>query len=319
MHEYVKLPFSPAPVVSCYPYNGISLAIIQGNTTPKQIAPWLCGKYLNCVFMENSPREQFAICTVDVWGTGDGVVLFNLLHLYRKNLQVLEQQAASDFFKTLLHSGYYVSTYYNGQEIPHTIQGMEPTKRQVYILHGYDDTRQVFFAAEYLLSGDFRLVEVSYKDFYQYLLVEMPEKIIFQLILYNPETVYCLRPERILSELSDYVHSTSSREPLRDDRAYGMAGVGKLKEHFTQTAYVDVRYTRALLEHKKMMLFCMEHLGYSDLTPLQEICAWAEEIYALGPHGDFAGIGERIDAILAQEEQCLPRILNWLQGGGFHG
>lgn len=65
MPNYAKLPFPKKPLIGCYGYNAISLALVQGNTDWEQFVPWLCGKVCNCVFMENVVWEEFALCTND--------------------------------------------------------------------------------------------------------------------------------------------------------------------------------------------------------------------------------------------------------------
>ncbi len=328
MSRYFKLPFSKQPFIKCYSYNAIPLAIVQGNTKWEQFVPWICSKVCNCVFMENVPWEEFALCTKDPSCKDDGILKYTEFIVYQETIKFMKLNIL-DIYKLILRNGYYLRICYSSKFIPTEQACANPKLLTDTILCGYDDDYQKVFLVNYYLNGLFESYEMSYEDYYNAMLCYPEDKITYQVILCIPKLDHVTKIDNTIAEFSDYVLSTSSREPLNQGRTYGMASMKKLKEYFTnpESPYMDFRYLRALVEQKELLLMCVGCLKDQGVITndygleLVAICDTVKRIQKLcndtknGCTSDSKKqIGHLFDCIIEQENRCLPAILKSIGG-----
>lgn len=332
MGDFVKLPFETAPLIQSYQYEIFFMGIIQGHCALETITPWLCSRYLNCAFGGPSHKEAFFLHTADQWGEKDGL-------LWRANLDILQRpdgmprEDILGLVRLMLKNGHYVGGCYNEKYIPGKRAYGGWDFMHDFVLYGYDDRRQVFFSVGYMKDSRCRAFEIPYEDFYRSIVQGISGKYQFSFFLYNESADYSLRPERIVSELWDYLHSTSKWGAKLSDRVYGLESVRRLKMLFAERVeapdgpYVDVRFTRALMEHKFMLHFCMAHLaglGYVEESLvgfLKENYDKACLIHNLGLKINISRRREGVyrmatmmDAMMEQEARGLPFVLEAVQG-----
>lgn len=323
MPNFFKLPFPTHPLIGCYGYNAIPLAIVQGNASWDAFVPWICSKVGNCVFMENVSWEEFALCTKDPPCKEDGTLKYAESFIYPGTIKSMKLDVLN-IYKLMLRNGYYFRICYSSKFIPTKQACATPEHLLDTILYGYDDVHQKLFLVDYYLNSQFTLYEMSYKDYYNAMLRHPEDKITYQVLWCNPDINSVTKTENIMAEFSDYVLSTSSREPVNKGRTYGMASMRKLKEYFTGSNMpcVDFRYTQALMEHKRLLTLCVPYLegqgliaGYRE-DALQTIYDMAQQIYLLGNEINrtknsnyFKKMGDLFDQMIAEEEKCFHGIL----------
>lgn len=152
-----------------------------------------------------------------------------------------------DIYKRLIRKGYYFRICYSSKFIPTKQACTNPDLLLDTIFYGYDDDTQKLFLVDYYINGQFKMYEMTYDDYYNAMLNWPENKITYQVIWCNPHVNCATKVKNMIAEFSDYVLSTSSREPLTQGRTYGIASMKKLKEYFTcaETPCLDFRYARA--------------------------------------------------------------------------
>ena len=331
MKKKVLLPFEDHPYSLTYHYCAFPMGIIQANAK-EDITPWLCGKNINCQYYKESVN-QFTFFPIDDWGTKDHILLGQNIYLYRDLYRSLFKDEILHL-RRALSAGYYVSGTYNEEYIP----GKWAYQRQYYfhdyLLIGYDDVKKEFVSASYLKDGVFQRHRIPYENMKQALDTAKRATTGFRLWKYNPDAKFELNIGRVINGLTDYLHSTASNQPPADTRRYGMQAVRALAQLYAETAneasQIDIRYTRAMMEHKFYMHMRMEHLlknkilkdkSYADVA--WQVYQMAESVHMLALKFNFTKktmlvdtIQSRMNDMLAMESEYLPLVLSDLQNSG---
>ena len=329
MSNYAKLPFPQKPLIGCYGYNAIPLSIVQGNVKWHDFVPWICGKVCNCVFMENVAWEEFALCTNDPPCKEEGTLNYTESYIFLGTIKSMGLDVLN-IYKRLIRRGYYFRICYSSKFIPTKQACTNPNLLLDTILYGYDDDTQKLSLVDYYINGQFKMYEMSYDDYYNAMLNWPEKKITYQVIWCNPHVNSVGKVKNMIAEFSDYVLSTSSREPLTQGRTYGIASMEKLKEYFTcaETPYLDFRYAKAFLEQKILLSLCVSYLKEQGIIAddcrdsIDFLISTAKEIYTLcidrnceDFHSRKKQICRLFDLLIAEERKCLPRILKSIDGG----
>ncbi len=152
-------------------------------------------------------------------------------------------------FRKMLNLGYYPHGNYNEEFIP----GKEPFQKRYYshdfILIGYDDRKQVFISVGYLLDQKFHRYSIAYEDMKKAVYSIRGPKIAYNFWKYNQEAKYELNISKLVTELSDYIQSTTSQKKKFNNVCLGMQAIHELGSYIVKTCskenYIDLRYTRA--------------------------------------------------------------------------
>jgi len=121
-------------------------------------------------------------------------------------------------FRKMLNMGYYVSGNYNEEFIPGKRSYHKEYYPHDFIIIGYDDISQEFISASYLQDGIFQKHRISYEDMRRAFTTLKGEKKGMNFWKYNPDAKFELNLDQIISELSDYLHSTTSMKIFSNDR-----------------------------------------------------------------------------------------------------
>ncbi len=275
MRNFIKLPFELKPLLQAYHHDVYTLGIVQGHNSLEKISPWLCGRYLNCFYGYMGGNDLFSKDPVDIWGDQDDIIWRSCFYM-PATLEGFPKTEMLDLIRFMLDNRHYVTGRYNERFIPGKSAYQSWDYMHDFILYGYDDDRQVFFSAGYMGNGRCEGFEISYENLYQSVLNGLLGKYQFEFMLYNPEARFDLNLDRIAMEISDYVHSTSYRPLGWAKRIYGMDSVRMLQQVFLhetekKSPYIDLRFTRSLMEHKYMQLFCMKHLKQQGILKNTDI------------------------------------------------
>ena len=330
MKKNVILPFEDHPYSQMYHHIAFPMGIIQGNAQ-EDITPWLCGRYINCLFDKNKLRgNAFNVYTSDLWANEDNVLI-------QQRITLIPDLYDAVFGNPILHlrnmigMGYYPSGLYNEEYIPGKWAYQKQYNQHDFLLIGYDDDSEEFISVSYLQDGKFQRHAIPYGNMRKALTTLKTEKLQLLFLKFNAEAKFELNLNRTVSELSDYLRSTTSTKKLSDDVIWGMDAIRRLIGFFLDSterdSSVDIRFTRGLMEHKFYMYLRMDCLlKRSVLTdPLyvekaQEIYKIAERVHMLGLKYNFTGnktiasnIQNSMNEMFLTESKYLPSVLSDLQ------
>ena len=284
-NEY-KLPFSDKPLVTCFHNMAFPLGVIEGNANnlDLDITPWVISKFLNPIFVETPEKITYDICLVDKWGIDEGILFYQFINMFKRIYDNLNFDIA-EYLSKMIREGCYVIGTYNEKYIPGKADYQNGDFMHDYILYGVDEERKVFYSAGYLKDRKYQSYEISFSDFIKSIYNTPGDRIQFGFRTYNNEYQYCFNKERIVQELTDYLNSTTYHG-LKENAFYGMEANRKLKEYFLSTVHkngnsrLDLRYTRAYMEHKYFMNLCIEYLIDNNLVDATKInFKKAKELY----------------------------------------
>lgn len=295
LSEYV-LPFSEQPLIACYHNMAFPMGIIEGNASVfnKDITPWAIAKFLNVIFIDAPNSNSYDICLFDKWGTNDGILFHQYINMFKSIYGKLQINIIK-YLSELIKSGCYITGAYNERYIPGKMVYQQADFLHDYILYGVNENRKIFYSAGYLKDKRYRSYEISFSDFINSIYNTSNDRIQFGFWTYNKEYEYEFNRERIRGELDEYIKSTTSHN-FRKDVFYGVEANRKLKEFFLycinnyDTPIIDLRYSRAYMEHKNIFFRCIKYLfeaqhvsfKQSDILMANEMYQNAIMIHRLG-------------------------------------
>ena len=150
---------------------------------------------------------------------------------------------------------------------------------------------------------------------------------------YNPDAKFELNLERVVSELSNYLHPTVLAPNGVTDKCRGMNAMRCLAQLYAETAesasQIDIRYTRGVMEHKFFMQMRMDYLCKNKLLnnasyaeAANRVYQMAERVHMLALKFNFTKKKSLVDTIqnlmcemLSVEAEYLSQVLSDLQSG----
>ena len=322
-----KLPFSDQPMVICYQNLAYPLGIIEGNAKllNEDITPWVIATYTNPFFSQTA-SNHYDICVFDNWGTHEAILLHQNINIFKRTYYYLGVNIVKDVC-TMIKEGCYVSGIYNEKYIPGKKSYQNRDFNHDYLLYGVDEARKVFISAGYLADGRYQSFEIPFSSYEQALNSVIGNQMQFNLWSYNHHYRFKKNDERVLRSLNDYRESTTSYD-FKREIYYGMEANRKLKEYFilvnnSNNPTVDLRYTRAYMEHKYMLNLSIKYLFETTSINSKvdaDIVNCANEIYQnaimihrlgikfrLYPQGNMM---DRISGLFEKNEMLELRILD---------
>ena len=284
MDDRYILPFKEKPYTQMYHNKAFPMGIIQGNTDTDEIMPWICGKFINCVWIPESRRTKFDHCIYDDWCTDDKILLQQRIDFFPETYEYLGIDILR-FLKQMICNGAYVYGMYNEKYIPGKYAYKNVDRSHDFFIYGYDDNDQIFYSAGYLDDGIFHAFKISYTDFEDSIKNILDPKLFFNFYSFNKEAKFELNSERIITDLSDYINSRNSKKHYTSDKYYGLEACKMLKEYlgreFKRDKVPDVGYTKAFVEHKFFMWKRAEYLSEYVFKKPCEYVMTLENVYKM--------------------------------------
>ena len=330
MKKKLILPFEDHPYSLMYHHCAFPMGVIQGNAK-EDITPWLCGKYINCWFGKHRNFiNRFTLYYWDNWAVNDRVIFKQEIALYPDLYHSLYDDEVM-LLRKMLNLGYYPQGNYNEEHIPGKWAYQKEYFSHNYIIIGYDDIAKEFLSAGYLMDRKFQIFSIPYENMRQAMKTLQTPKIEIHFWKYNSQIKFDLNLNRIVSELSDYLNSTTSLKMFSDNKFWGMEAMQQLLQFYIdlgeEEAAIDMRYTRGVMEHKFYMHMRMEYLLTHDflkdtsyLDKAQQVYQMAEMVHMLGLKYNLTGnktivskIKKIMNDMLFLEKEYLPSVLSELQ------
>ena len=271
----IVLPIEEKPAICCYHNMAFPLSIIQGcsKSIGKDCTSWMIGKYLNCVYFTNSPGNDYGICIDDWWGWEEGVLIHQCMDFLPELIKSLNATPL-DIVKHMIKNGCYVSGGFNEKYIPGKSAFGKYDYHHDYLIYGYDDYESVLYSIGYLSQRKYVPFKIKYVDFSCAIDDNLQPKKSFEIWKYNSEYEFSINIPRIRTCFTDYYNSTTSYGK-REKALYGFEANEKLKEYIQKFAIasnrrrIDDRYTRAFMEHKRMVLLCVKTIHEFTGIPIE--------------------------------------------------
>ncbi len=333
MKKRVVLPFEKHPFCICYHNLAFPFGMIQGNgnCSSVDIVSWMLRKFTNCVFDENMSSNKYEICLCDAWGIIDQLTTHQNINFKKSTFELFEIDILN-FVKKLIDAEFYVTGMYNEKYILGKRAFNEYDYWHDYILYGYDDEKKVFYSAGFMENGNFEQFEVPYKNFLTSINNE-DKNISFNLHQFNKNAPVKFNVIRITNLLKDYINSTT-KVGHRLNGYYGIEANIKLKEFLKKCCEcdedfeIDLRYTRAFMEHKffiRLAIYSLYEKNWLELTQkqldkIEDVYKKSQLIHLLGLKVNISNnrnlvdkIVEHFETIEKVELELLPMIISKLE------
>lgn len=323
------LPFEDNPYFRMFQATAFNMGIIQANATA-DITPWACGHHVNCSLSYGSNRI-FSISVTPDWSESDNILWQQRINLRHDMVKEIYGCDEIELMKKMLRRGFYPSGRYNEEVIPEKLNYQRRYYPHGFLLIGYDDIEGGFISIGYLNDRKFRRFLIPYDTMKLALSTMQDYAFGSNFWKYNPDAVFKLDLPKIVSELSDYISSTTTRKVYSKGKCWGMEAMRQLADTFLLSSetkkYIDDRYSRGFMEHKYFMKMRVDYLiseGYIKNADLAD-CAdraykMSETAHLLALKHNVTGsyrIAEKMhgvmNEVLALEERYLPELLSELQ------
>lgn len=262
MKKKVVLPFNDKPYSLMYHGSAFPLGIIQGNTT-NDLTPWLSSKYINCWFAPTW-GNKFAYYVTDHWATGDKILTQQRIDLCSNEYKAIFNSNIIYQFKKMMDLGYYPHGAYNEEYIPGKKYFQKEYHIHDFLLIGYNEINKYFISVGYLRDDKFQRYKIPYDYMNLAITTHKTQKISLNFWKYNEKATFDLDFDRLITELSDYIASTTSVKIFKENRTWGLNAIIALGNHIANMcnneSYIDHRYTRGIMEHKVFMQSRIEFL-----------------------------------------------------------
>ena len=275
----MKLPLDLQPKVQSYQNKAFPLGIVNANAK-QDLIPRYCGQFINCRF-DASKMNKFEIGTrEEFYFFNEGILIKQIIRLYKETYKLLGINYL-DIVIEMLKQNYYIQGNYNLKYIPSNAAYGRIDLLHDYLLYGFDDEKKVFYSVGYTINQIYEPFCISYSD-YQKSLDHINENFVeFLFLQYNKEANLHLDLDKICNELNNYLNSCSIK--MQKNEKYGISVIIGLKNYYIQCVQenkeLDVRFTRALMEHKYYMLLRIKYLYEHKLFSDKQLIESYEDIY----------------------------------------
>ncbi len=261
MISRVKLPITDLVPFRAFQVRGYEAAILFA--TDKNGEEFFYNTAINCFLRhrKDGPMMFDFICEHTPWPYLQDVFF---THIQEFDSCDLISDSVISRVKHYLDQRIYVSGYFNEKFISHKNAYQKYDFEHSFLLYGYDNAEQQFYAIGYTNKGKFEFYTMSFQDFAKGFLGL--EKTRFYLYYRNSNQMISLNLESLFYELEDYLRSDYTIHGAigkHKDDYYGIHAMKALWFYVKISAYrgrgLDVRKSRFFFEHKEWM---MKRLSY---------------------------------------------------------
>lgn len=253
----MKLSLEKQPYILTYNNKSFPLGIIQ--SLGDKVLPWLCNKYINCVYFPNQER-QYDLCMEDWWFTKEKVFSIQLLRLSPTYLKFKSLNIFS-IIKECIDNGIYIYGRFNEKYIPTKHAYNRYDNIHEYFIFGYDEKENELISIGYNKNNRYEEYFISYNDYFKS--IECTDVFDIYLVQLNKEFDFSLDIKYIIQDLSEYLSSSNTREDNKQ-KLYGLNCwrhfIENTKKDIQKVNRIDIRHTRLFMEHKNLMLKRIEYL-----------------------------------------------------------
>ncbi len=321
------LPYPQAPYMIAYQNRAFPIGGIQANFND-DVLLWAALKSANCLFNTVSPINKFETLYTDSWGVKEGIAIEQIVDLKKEtyirfNIDVL------DLIKKQIDDGCYVTGIFNERYIPtKDFYGLRDYDHD-FLIYGYEG--QTFYLAGYVKSQRFEHYTVSEEELIQSLLNTSEPKIPLNFISVFKDKHLSYAHQKFITDLGKYLsHGATDIEDSSIKYFYGIAAIRYLRKFFIDEVekgliYLDMRYTRTLLEHKELLLHVIKTLADAHdefrefKEPAEAVWRKAQQVHLLGIKMNLSrkasiitSVSSLMKQMIDEELVYLPKLYNML-------
>lgn len=257
----IILPFEKNVPIIFYQNKAYPLGIIESNITNKEILQqWYAQEYINCRFSAYKPNK-FDIGTEDFYYYDDDIIRRQYIRLYKSSFAI-HNIVYSQLILEYLKRGFYIRGNYNEKYISTSNFYNKEDHMHDYLLIGFDEDRMCFKAIGYQSNLKYDYFNINFKDFELSLENSTDYYVEFNILEFNKEKKFTFNLSKIIKHLKYYLYSQN--DTMREGVAYGLSAIEKLREYYifqyNNGDSLDFRYSRAIMEHKYLMLQRLAYL-----------------------------------------------------------
>ncbi|UJF31722.1 hypothetical protein [Paenibacillus hexagrammi] len=286
MHSTCMLPVE-RPIITSWANQAHIFSIAQRHPAFKS---WLCSKYIQLELIQG-------------WSGRD--VVLNYTHIASPEEEcpwleissttlskILEAGDLISFYKQALSKGTYIYQLLNQYYIPYYPYYQKMDDLHDPMIIGFDDSREVFFLADFHRNPDeatrYGVFEVTYREL-EDAVCKLPAHLnrmgCIELWRYKPDVSWEFDLETAIQSLTDYLQSTYTphREPTwltTTVLEYGMKTYDHLlhvlEESKSDREMGDFRFFHVLSDHKQLMLLRLQYMNEAGLISQAAFDAYQE-------------------------------------------
>ncbi len=323
--ERKKLPLGK-PIVSSYYYESYPLSILDAYGD--KYLPWIFSNYINLNVNIEIEKQQdlflafYGPLTYDCpflksqkvfWSSFESLGID--IHTYIKN------NIEKEYYLYFQVDWYYIPnrTPYNKEHFLHDL-----------MVHGYDNTRQIYYVSGYDIEGTYRESEVTFDAFEQAFKNNLVDKIeeswadrIF-LFQYDDKAEYKFNYELVKLQIKDYLNSENSFEKYNRfidfdySRERGINVYDIISKYLSLVKKgdfklygfyesLDQRVFKICYEHKNIMLQRLNYIN-ENIKPVNDILEEYKKVHALTEQCYFMCIKYNITKKIATLDNLTEKV-----------
>lgn len=302
--NFKSLPFNGNPSYKAYLDTTFALGIVSAHYDMRY---QLCVSYVNLAATPATLMTAGA-CPLYIlpWNTID---LFTWLgytvqHEHKLELAAASHQFVIDWLIEAISSDNYVYLTVNEKHLP----GTWPHARQISSTHpslliGFDKKHGRFLAYAYRSDGSFGLISPSFSDLVAALVDRGDKNNMMDTYFYDTKILTIKKNESFTPEpfnkheickaWYEYIDSQAPGRQVGKGEYFGLSAISyfltNLYESKSLSQSIDLRGTRALMEHRNIVASSIEYIATKieipDITNLrksyQEVSKWAQSLHLL--------------------------------------
>jgi hypothetical protein len=311
-----------------YQLKAFELGIIEANE--KSIRPWIYNRYINQLYMVKDLR--FTYTNYDRWHTAEGVTECQKLCVKPEMIENGSGINIINLIQEMINSGHYVFGRYNECFISEKKAYQKYYYVHDFIIYGYDESKQIYYSAGYLLDGKYKPFVISFDDFLASLKTVTTEKLNFHFIKYNNGIDNKINVRMIYEDLFDYLHSINRRNIVNKDKIFGIECEYVFINYLNQLIEcdnpkkIDLRHAKFFSEMKSLMNERLKYLEdhsyiemglseqYIQIKKIAElICMLSMKYNMTGKKDILLHLVELQTDIINKERDILNLVLNQLK------
>ena len=125
----------------------------------------MCAKFINCSFIDSRDDAKFSAEVFDGGALSDGKIIEEKISI--RKAELIDAEHIWNLIKEFLLSGYYVTGEFNERYIPDMSSFMEEDYIHPYLLYGFNEETNSFYASGYLKNHFYSSYSINYSNFFE--------------------------------------------------------------------------------------------------------------------------------------------------------
>ena len=299
-----ELPILVKPPIIAYQYHAYSLGALFQNAT--FIDYFMCN-YINIFYNKRLCNKANFTSEDDKYFDEMPSFTRNTISFQNNFLFDYSCDSFTKMVMFMIENEYYINGFINEYYVPDRTSYRSCYFRHDFLIYGYDYEQKVFNSIGYNSNWDYKEHYIPFEDFY-YGIKSVKGTNWIHFFKNIKEYKYSFDITNFKKQLYNYLNSVNTNNNLENDCFYGINVYHAFAIDIeANPKYIDLRYVRLLLEHKRCMYLRIQYLITNG---------YLEDDNYLSAYSEIVRIFEIIFNITMKNNKsnkCTDRILNYLQ------